>query len=169
MSSDSTLLEGLLEKLSSADAFDREDAISELSRIDDIQADAALVTALEDPDKGIRETAAEAIVRRRSSHAPTFLCQYLANENISTRNLASEILTTLGKQSVPALSEKVFDPDQDVRKFAVDILGTIRDGSSVEVVIRALSDSSPNVVCSAAEALGLLGRSEIRGAFGRNL
>jgi HEAT repeat protein len=156
MSSDSALLEGLLEKLASADAFDREDAVSELSGIDDIQADAALVTALEDPDKGIRETAAEAIVRRRSPHTPTFLCQYLANENIGTRNLASEILATLGKQSVPALSEKVFDLDQDVRKFAVDILGTIRDRSSVEVVVRALSDSSPNVVCSAAEALGLL-------------
>jgi len=156
MSIDSTLLEGLLEKLSSANTFDREDAISELGRIDDIQADAALVTALEDTDKGIRETAGEAIVRRHSAYAPALLCQYLANENIGTRNLASEILTTLGTQSVPALSEKVFDPDHDVRKFAVDILGTIRDGSSVEVVIQALSDSSANVVCSAAEALGML-------------
>jgi HEAT repeat protein len=156
MSSDSTLLEGLLEKLSSADALARDEAISELSEIEDIQADAALVTALEDPDKGVRETAAEAIVRRRSSHAPTFLCEYLANENIGTRNLASEILTTLGKQSLPALSEKVFDPDHDVRKFAVDILGTIRDKSSIEVVVRALNDSSSNVVCSAAESLGLL-------------
>lgn len=156
MSSYSTLLEGLLEKLSSADALDRDEAIGELSGIDDIQADAALVTALEDPDKGIRETAAEAIMRRHSSHVPTFLCEYLANENIGTRNLASEILTTLGKQSVPALSKKVFDPDHDVRKFAVDILGTIRDRSSVEVVVRALNDSSLNVVCSAAESLGLL-------------
>jgi HEAT repeat protein len=156
MSSDSTLLEGLLEKLSSADVLDRDEAISELCTIDDIQADAALVTALEDPDKGIRETAAEAIVRRRSLSAPTFLCQYLSNENIGTRNLASEILTTLGKQSLPALSEKVFDPDHDVRKFAVDIIGTIHDRSSVEVIIKALNDSSLNVVCSAAEALGLL-------------
>jgi HEAT repeat protein len=156
MCCDSMLLEGLLERLSSADTFEREDAISELGKIDDVQADAALVTALEDPDKGVRESAAEAIARRRSPYAATFLCQYLSNENIGTRNLAAELLTSLGRQAVPALAEKVFDADHDVRKFAVDILGTIRDGSAAEVIIKALSDESLNVVCSAAEALGLL-------------
>ncbi len=157
MSGDSMLLEQLLEKLSSADAFDREEAIGELSKFDDVQADAALVTALEDPDKGIRESAAEAIISRRSPDAAKFLCCYLSNENIGTRNLAAELLTALGNQAVPALAESVDDPDHDVRKFAVDILGAIRDSSATPVVVKALSDTSLNVVCSAAETLGLLG------------
>lgn len=173
MGSDAMLLRRLLEKLTSDQAFDRDEAISELAEIDDVQADAALVTALEDPDKGIRESAADAIIRRQSPHAATFLCEYLASAQISSRNLASELLTRLGKQAIPALSDKVFDPDRDVRKFAVDILGTIKDGSVVDIICKALDDESANVACSAAETLGLIGDpravSSLMEAYDRNV
>jgi HEAT repeat protein len=157
MDSDDMLMQKLLEKLSSVDALERDEAISGLAEMGDIQAVAALVTALEDPDKGIRESAAQAIILRKSPDAAVFLCEYLASPQISSRNLASELLTSLGELAVPALTDKVFDPDRDVRKFAVDILGTIKDCSVFDVICKALDDESANVVCSAAEALGSIG------------
>jgi len=157
MKTDKENLHGLLEKLASDDVFDREDAIAGLKEYGEPEAVAALVTALEDSDKGVRESAGEAIVAGRSELAPQFLTEYLASSDISSRNFASELLIKLGSFSLPALMDKISDQDHDVRKFAVDILGIINDASAIEVVITALQDQNMNVACSAAETLGQFG------------
>ena len=45
-----------------------------------------------------------------------------AEENAGLRNAAVEILTRMGRHSVPMLLDQVNCPDHDVRKFIVDIL-----------------------------------------------
>ncbi len=160
MAQESGNLEQILLALTSSDPGERADAVENLRYCNDPNAVAALVTAIEDPDKGVRELAAETLIARRSPDAPAYLCQYLSSPDITQRNLASEVLTKLGALSVDALCDAAHDPDHDVRKFAVDILGTIGDPRALHSLLMSLEDANQNVVCSAAEALGMLGSAD---------
>ncbi len=79
-----------------------------------------------------------------------------AEDNAGLRNTAVEILVRLGRQAVPVLLDELGCPDPDVRKFVIDILGTIGDSSVGERLISALEDSDANVRAAAAENLGRL-------------
>ncbi len=149
--------EELLSWLNSDDIDKRESACIQLREYDNDISRAALVALIEDSNKGIREVAAEGLISLGGERTALFLSDLLGNEDISVRNLAAETLAKLGSASIDPLVEKVNDPDKDIRKFAVDILGLIGDSCSFEAVQRALDDENPNVVCSAAEALGEIG------------
>ncbi|WP_318258722.1 HEAT repeat domain-containing protein [Geobacter anodireducens] len=74
-------------------------------------------------------------------------------DNAGLRNSAVEVLEGLAGRAVPALLAHLKDDDRDVRKFVVDILGTIGDRSSIPALIDALDDPDPNVSAAAAENL----------------
>lgn len=78
-------------------------------------------------------------------------------DNAGLRNSAVEVLEGLAGRAVPALLAHLKDDDRDVRKFVVDILGTIGDRSSIPALIDALDDPDPNVSAAAAENLGKIG------------
>lgn len=78
-------------------------------------------------------------------------------DNAGLRNSAVEVLEGLESRAVPALLTHLKDDDRDVRKFVVDILGTIGDRSSIPALIDALDDPDPNVSAAAAENLGKIG------------
>lgn len=79
-----------------------------------------------------------------------------AEENAGLRNAAVEILTRLGKDSVPMLLEQADCQDHDVRKFIIDILGDIAAPEAIPVLIHGLADNDSNVRAAAAENLGKL-------------
>ena len=83
-----------------------------------------------------------------------------AEENAGLRNAAVEILTRMGRDSVPMLLGQARCPDHDVRKFIIDILGDIGDPEAVPVLIAGLDDEDSNVRAAAAENLGKLKSSE---------
>ncbi len=149
----------LLSRLQSPDFFEREEAVKELGRYREDEAVAGLVLAIEDADLGIRELAADFLTEIKGETASELLCRFLAHKDIGTRNLASEILVRIGSEAVPALIGQLGDEDVDVRKFAVDILGLIRDKRAVDPLSQRLWDDCSNVICSAAEALGEIGSS----------
>jgi HEAT repeat protein len=80
-----------------------------------------------------------------------------SRDNAGLRNAAVEILVRLGAKAVPVLSPYVKDADHDVRKFIVDIMGSIGDASFVPVLILALDDPDLNVCTAAVENLGKIG------------
>ena len=94
------------------------------------------------PDEGVME---ELVLMLRS------------HDNAGLRNSAVETLERLGRLAVPCLSRHVNDADHDVRKFVIDILGSIGDPSPVPLLIGALDDEDPNVSAAAAENLGKIG------------
>ncbi len=147
----------LLARLQSPDFYEREEAVKELGTYQQDEAVAGLVIAIEDPDLGIRELAANLLCGMKSGTAAQLLCSFLAHLDISTRNLAAEILVRMGSDAVPALADTLNSDDYDVRKFAVDVLGLIRDERAIEPICQRLWDDNANVVCSAAEALGEIG------------
>lgn len=80
-------------------------------------------------------------------------------DNAGLRSSAVEVLVRLGRVSIPLLQSHARDADPDVRKFVIDILGDIGDGSSLPALIDALGDEDPNVMVAAAENLGKVGDS----------
>ncbi len=79
-----------------------------------------------------------------------------SHDNAGLRNAAVDILTRLGRHSIPYLLEEVACSDHDVRKFVLDILGEIGDESCLMAMVKTLEDPDQNVRASAAENLGKL-------------
>ncbi len=128
-----------------------------------INAEMALVAALEDPNKGVRDAAARSLLRIGGASVARALAPSIASRNIGTRNLASSLLMRLGSVAHAPLLPFVKDPNKDVRKFAVDILGEIGCTEATPWLTGALDDPDPNVVVSSLEALGKIGdRSSVQ-------
>lgn len=140
--------------LSADDPALRRRAAEELAEIKGFTPIAALAAALRDENKGVRDSALRSLSRIGSENVARAAVEYIADENIVTRNLAAELLLKLKDQSIGALLPYLYDVNQDVRKFAVDILGLIGDEKTVAHIIPLLDDQDENVVVSAAEALG---------------
>lgn len=116
----------------------------------------ALAAALQDESKGVRDAAFRSLLAIDNANVALAIVEYIGNENITTRNLASELLMKLGKKSIHPLLPFLKDPSQDVRKFAVDILGLIGTDEQAEALIPLLDDPDENVVVSTVEAIGNL-------------
>lgn len=80
-----------------------------------------------------------------------------ASDNAGLRNSAVESLERMGPGAVQALCAHLGDPDHDLRKFVIDILGSIGCSSCLPLLVRALDDPDPNVRVGAAENLGKIG------------
>ena len=80
-----------------------------------------------------------------------------AADNAGLRNSAVESLERLGESAVAPLCAHLGDPDHDLRKFVIDILGNIGCGSCLPLLVGALEDPDPNVRVAAAENLGKIG------------
>ena len=72
----------LLVRLQSADFYERERAVKELSQRDEDEAVAGLVLALEDQDLGIRELAADHLTRMKGATAAQLLIRFLGHDDI---------------------------------------------------------------------------------------
>ena len=80
-----------------------------------------------------------------------------ASDNAGLRNSAVESLEMLGEGAVAQLCLHLGDPDHDLRKFVIDILGSIGSAACLPLLVRALNDPDPNVRVAAAENLGKIG------------
>ncbi len=147
-------LEEIGRKLESSDAEERREATVDLGRMgrDSIPL---LLRALGDRDWRVRKTSVEALVGFGGSEVTAGLVRRLsAEDNAGARNSAIEALVLLGPASVDALLPLLATKDPDERKFAVDVLGDIRDARAVPGLIEKLRDEDENVRVAAAEALG---------------
>lgn len=143
--------------LSDADPDVRRLAIEQLESMPGPGTRASLARALRDNDQGVRDAAANALRNLGGEETAHLVVEYITDPNIVLRNLAGAILIRLGSTAVPALLLYLKHHDQDVRKFAVDLLGAIREPHTADAVIPLLEDVDSNVVVSAAEALGNIG------------
>lgn len=146
--------ERLAALLSADDPAVRRRAAEDLAESTGFAPIAALAAALRDENKGVRDAALRSMSKIGSENVARAAVEYIADENITTRNLAAELLLKLKDHSVGALVPYLYDADQDVRKFAVDILGLIGNDEAINHIILLLDDQDENVVVSAAEALG---------------
>jgi len=146
--------------LADEDSDTRRRAAEELSESSALAPVAALAAALQDESKGVRDAASRSLYAIGGINVTRAIVEYIGNVNITTRNLAAELLMKLGAIAVPALVPYLEDENQDVRKFAVDILGAIGSAEPTPQMLPLLADPDPNVVVSAVEALGNMKSAE---------
>ena len=112
---------------------------------------------VEDRDKGVRNTVDLMLSINPSPQIPSHLIKYVSSPNISTRNLAGEILLKIGGNSVNAMLDYIPKGDDDDKKFIVDILGLIGDQKASPDILELLKISrNDNVIMACIEALGNL-------------
>ena len=163
--------ETLSERLRSPDEETRRSAVVSLARLPLADVRDELFTAMGDASWRVRKEAVEAVVA--GGAAPGIMEDLVgllgSHDNAGLRNSAVEALERSGKLAVPVLCRYVGDDDHDVRKFVIDILGTIGDADAVPLLIAALDDDDPNVSAAAAENLGKIGDGEAVGPLVRSL
>jgi HEAT repeat protein len=147
------------ENLSSDDEEIRRLAVVELSRHPFAEVRELLAQAMGDGSWRVRKETVDALSAFPfDPEIVTALVEMLrSHDNAGMRNSAAETLERVGRQTLPILNRYVADPDPDVSKFVIDILGCIGDSVSVPFLLGALSDPDPNVCAAAAENLGKIG------------
>jgi len=140
--------------LSDTDPAVRRRAAEELASSSGFAPVAALAAALRDENKGVRDAATRSLTEIGNKNVARAVVEYLSDGNITTRNLAAELLMRLKDESIEALLPYLYDADPNVRKFAVDILGVNGSVQAVPHLVELLKDTDENVVISAVEALG---------------
>lgn len=149
----------LIKDLNNADASKRRLAAEELASADE-RAIYPLIKALRDDSPGVQDASIRSLISIGGDVTAYMVLPLLRDESPLIRNSAIVILRSLGQVSIPFLYSLLKDKDDDVRKFAVDLLGDICDGVTHEKILPLLKDVNPNVRASAARTLGVLGQRE---------
>ncbi len=147
----------LMEDLKSPDNVIKKYAAEDLGDLRDQRAIDPLIELFANEEIAIREAAAEALIKIGGEDAVKKVSMLLGAEVASIRNFAMDILINIGNEAVEIVKGLIHDPDHDIRKYAVDILGLIGSQEASTYIIEALEDEHINVKCGAVEALGNIG------------
>ncbi|MDD5285747.1 MAG: HEAT repeat domain-containing protein [Desulfuromonadaceae bacterium] len=156
-----TRLQEIKCSLQSDDEEIRRSALQALKGVPFTGSLALIFSAMGDESWRVRKESVEAFLSS-SPDEPAIdkLLELLRNEdNAGLRNSAAEAVIRLGTEAASPLMRMVKDPDPDVRKFIVDLMGAIGDPLFVQPLLNALQDCDVNVASAAAERLGSLGDS----------
>ncbi len=116
-----------------------------------------ICSLVEDRDKGVRNSVDIMLSTNPSNQIPGFLVKYISSVNISTRNLAGEILLKIGSKAIDAMLKYLDSGTDDDKKFIIDIMGLIGDSKAGEPILEIMKvNDNDNVVLACVEALGNL-------------
>jgi HEAT repeat protein/beta-lactamase regulating signal transducer with metallopeptidase domain len=134
---------------------DRNQEDGQKGRTRDPRAVAALIEALKDTDKAVRDAAMQALVQMRDPRMFDPLVAALKDGSADVREQAAFGLGQLrDARAVDPLASAVKDENASVREQAVFALGQLRAASAVEAIIVAVKDTNPSVREQAVFALG---------------
>ncbi|MBI5472720.1 MAG: HEAT repeat domain-containing protein [Ignavibacteriae bacterium] len=147
----------LAQRLTDSDPDIRRCAIADYEGPGTLDAIQAFSRALRDGDKGVRDAAFRALRSIGTEEVAQAVVALIADQNIGLRNMAGELLVKLGTISLRPLYAYLQSHDQDVRKFAVDVIGLIGNRESLLRILPLVNDPDENVVLAVIEAAGHLG------------
>ncbi len=150
----------ILDKFNELDEENRIESILLFKR-EPITADFlnVLKAGLSDPSWRVRKTALDIALSRKDNNKIKYLFieGLRSQDNAGLRNTSTEGLIQMGEKVLDLLEKAVRDPDTDVRKIIIDILGEIKSRKSLNIVAQFLKDRDENVRSAAAEAIGKIG------------
>lgn len=155
------------QRLVSAEAGERRDALMRLGNLKRPEGSRAAVTALSDPAPIVRVTAAHAIVSLPSREAASLLTAMLNDKDEFVRREVADVLGELHERSAvtPLIDTMTRDKKPSVRGAAAIALGKIADETAVTALSQVLTGSDSKkkkkptiedefVMRSAARSLG---------------
>ena len=148
----------LIAKLKNPNPSVRRMAAEALSEGDE-RAIYPLIKALYDENAGVQDAAMRALINIGTEDV-AYMTIPLLRENALLRNTALIIITSIGGKAVPLLYTLLRDKDDDIRKFAIDLFGDIKEGVEVDKLLPFLKDSNANVRAATAKSLGKLNYKE---------
>lgn len=161
-----SVLDELVERLSSPDKADRLGAIEGLVQLDTADVVSHLARLFDDADDEVRATAIEAVGGMKHTGVFSALCRALASGEAETRRLAAEQFVhyrwhmSLSEEATIALTVLLDDEVPGVRAAACAALAKAGDLAPplVPKIIALLEDTSPDVCISAVETLKAIGK-----------
>ncbi|MEW6417076.1 MAG: HEAT repeat domain-containing protein [Nitrospirota bacterium] len=148
-------LSKLLKGLAHNDSSKRRSSAEDLSSGDE-RAIYPLIKALKDDNPGVQDAAMRSLISI-GGEVTAYMAIPLLRDEPLLRNTAMIILKEIGSASIPLLYFLLKDKDEDIRKFAIDLICEIKECNYPEEIARILvSDPNPNVRASAAKAIGIL-------------
>ena len=155
-------LQDIRSALQSANEESRRSALNSLRNFKGTDVQHILFTAMGDASWRVRKEAVDCYVYSKPDLVSVEqLLNLLRNEdNAGLRNSAAEAVIRLGTYSALPLIKMVQDPNADVRKFVIGVMGAIGDPIFASSLLQALNDPEVNVASAAAEQLGALGDTE---------
>ncbi len=118
-----------------------------------------LIKALFDESPAVQETAMQSLITI-GGEVTAYMTIPVLRKEAAQRNAAIVILREIGSLSVPLLYDLLGDRDDDMKKFAIDLMGEIREGVDAGRLLPMLKDGNANVRAASAKALGLLKSEE---------
>lgn len=116
----------------------------------------AMAANLLNDDIGVRDAVSQALIYNENARIPYLIVPYTTSkQEISTRNLAGEILLKRGINSLEAMTDHIDIGDDDDKKFLIDLMGLIGDKSpSIKIRKVLLENQNDNVILACIEAVG---------------
>lgn len=113
-----------------------------------------LVMVLKDPHPGVREAAINALTAIGGKGVADSVAPLLRLEDATLRNIGIEILELLGPEAYTTIVLLLNDSDDDVVKFAIDILANRKEENAVSFLSGLINHRNPNVRASVVVCLG---------------
>lgn len=149
----------LINKLITANPQEKLELIENINPSElDNESFKVFISLIGEPDKGVRNCVTVLLTSYEDPRIPDYLVKYISSDDIATRNLAGEILVSIGDRSFLSLINylKVVE-NYDDQKFIIDLLGLIKNQASEDLILEILRTSTnDNVKLSCIEALGNL-------------
>lgn len=151
----SRILQRYIERLNSTNPMVRHEAAEALSNGDE-RAIYPLIKGLYDENIGVQDAAMRSLISI-GGEVTAYMVLPLLREEAYVRNTAIIILQNIGLPAISVLKPLLKDKDDDVRKFAIDIISNIGFCDYKDEIINLLQkDPNPNVRASAAKAIEVL-------------
>ncbi len=148
-------LNRLTKNLVHDDPSKRRSAAEDLSEGDE-RAVYPLIKALRDDNFGVQDAAMQSLMQLKGE-STAYMVIPLLRENSFLRNTAIVILREIGEETIPLLRGLLEDKDDDVRKFALDLIHDIEFCDYPDEIAHLLKDDpNANVRAAAAKTIGKL-------------
>jgi len=132
-------------------------AVRALAEFPGEQSAPALIQALGDKDRAVRQCAALALYQRPTEAAVPALLKTMSSSDSLLARLSANALVSLGSPAVPGLLELMEKADSAVRLEAARALASIADPRAIPAFMRALEEGSALLDYWASEGLERMG------------
>ena len=152
----------LLKYINNDDPSVRLHIIRTMGRFSHPRAGEALVSALKDSHKLIRQSALEGLTHSKAEVSPRHITALLRDPDLTVQSKAIEaLIQRRHPETIKYLIDILQDESEYVRRAAVEVLNEVGDTGAIKDLLTAMKDKDWWVKVRAADALGSIGGPKV--------